>query len=334
MTSPKTVPQPRTLLGTMKAAAIDRFGPPEVLTLHTLPIPQPGPTEVLIALYGAGVGVWDAELRAGTYTTGKERFPLVLGTDGAGIVAARGARVRRFDIDDRVWAYEFANPKGGFYAEFVAVKAEHVGPAPQTLTLLEAGASAVTGLTALQGIDDHLEVREEETVLIFGATGAVGTLAVQFAKLRGARVIGTATGRDAVHTVTDLGADGTIDGRSNEAVEQLRALAPEGLDAVLALAGGETLERCLDLLRDGGRVAYPNGVEPEPRRRQKVRLAAYDAVAGPREFAKLERAVEESQLRVVIAGVYPLERAAEAHERVEHGHVIGRLAIRIRDNGR
>jgi NADPH:quinone reductase len=334
MTSPKTVPQPRTLLGTMKAAAIDRFGPPEVLTLHTLPIPQPGPTEVLIALYGAGVGVWDAELRAGTYTTGKERFPLVLGTDGAGIVAARGARVRRFDIDDRVWAYEFSNPKGGFYAEFVAVKAEHVGPAPQTLTLLEAGASAVTGLTALQGIDDHLEVREEETVLIFGATGAVGTLAVQFAKLRGARVIGTATGRDAVHTVTDLGADGTIDGRSNEAVEQLRALAPEGLDAVLALAGGETLERCLDLLRDGGRVAYPNGVEPEPRRRQKVRLAAYDAVAGPREFAKLERAVEESQLRVVIAGVYPLERAAEAHERVEHGHVIGRLAIRIRDNGR
>jgi NADPH:quinone reductase len=334
MTSPRTAAEPRALLGTMKAAAIDRFGPPEVLTLHTLPIPQPGPGEVLIALHGAGVGEWDAELRAGEYVTGKERFPLVPGTDGAGIVAARGSRVRRFDVDDRVWAYEFANPKGGFYAEFVAVNAEHVGPAPQSLTLLEAGASAVTGLTALQGIDDHLEVRHGETVLIFGATGAVGTLAVQFAKLRGARVIGTATGRDAVHVVTELGADGTIDGHSKDAAEQLRALAPKGLDAVLALAGGETLEQCLDLLRAGGRVAYPHGVEPEPRRRQKIRIAAYDAVAGLREFAKLERAVEESELHVVIAGVYPLERAAEAHERVEHGHVIGRLAIRIRDNGR
>jgi NADPH:quinone reductase len=334
MTSPRTAPEPRTLLGTMKAAAIDRFGPPEVLTLHTLPVPQPGPGEVLIALQGAGVGKWDAEIRAGTYTTGKARFPLVLGTDGAGIVAAKGARVRRFDVDDRVWAYEFTNPKGGFYAEFVAVKAEHVGHAPQSLTLLEAGASAVTGLTALQGIDEHLELREAETVLIFGAPGAVGTLALQFAKLRGARVIGTATGRDAVHVVTDLGADGTIDGRHDQAAEQLRALAPQGLDAVLALAGGENLERCLDQVRPGGRVAYPNGVEPEPKRRQKVRLVAYDAVAGPREFAKLNEAVEESELRVVIGGVYPLERAAEAHDRVERGHVIGRLALRIRDNGR
>jgi NADPH2:quinone reductase len=199
---------------------------------------------------------------------------------------------------------------------------------------LEAGASAVTGLTALQGIDDHLEVREGETVLVFGATGAVGTLAVQFAKLRGARVIGTATGRGAAHLVTDLGADGTIDGRSHEVGEQLRALAPQGLDAVLALAGGENLEHCLELVRPGGRLAYPNGVEPEPKRRQKIRIVAYDAVAGPREFAKLERAVEESELHVVIAGVYPLERAAEAHERVERGHVIGRLALRIREDGR
>ena len=334
MTSPRTAPAPRTVLGTMKAAAIDRFGPPDVLTLHTLPIPQAGPGEVLIGLHGAGVGVWDAEMRAGNYATGKERFPLVLGTDGAGIVAARGARVRRFDVDDRVWAYEFASPKGGFYAEFVAVKAEHVAPAPRRLSLLEAGASAVTGLTALQGIDDHLAVREEETVLVFGATGAVGTLAVQFAKLRGARVIGTATGRDAVHMVTDLGADGTIDGRSNQAAEQLRALAPRGVDAVLALAGGDNLERCLDLVRPGGRVAYPDGVEPKPKGRAKVRSIGYDAVAGPREFAKLDEAVEESELRVVIGGVYPLERAAEAHERVERGHVIGRLALRIHDTGR
>ena len=334
MTSPGTAQQSRTVLGTMKAAAIDRFGPPEVLTLHTLPIPQPGPGEVLIALHAAGVGVWDAEVRAGKYPSGKARFPLVLGTDGAGIVAAKGSRVRRFDIDDRVWAYEFANPKGGFYAECVAVTAEHVGAVPPRLDWLEAGAGAVTGLTALQGIDNHLEVRAEETILIYGATGAVGTLAIQFAKLRGAQVIGTATGAEAVQLVTDLGADGAIDGHSTDAAEELRALTPEGLDAVLALAGGETLEHCLDLVRPGGRVAYPNGAEPEPKRRPKIRLAAYDAVAGPGEFGQLAQAVEAAQLRVVVGGVYPLERAAEAHERVERGHVLGRLALLIRSGTR
>ena len=132
--------------------------------------------------------------------------------------------------------------------------------------------------------------------------------------------------------VTDLGY-GTIDGRSSQAAEQLRALAPQGVDAVLALAGGDNLERCLELVQPSGRVAYPNGVEPEPKRRAKVRSVAYDAVAGPREFAKLDAAVEESELRVVIGGVYPLERAAETHQRVERGHVIGRLALRIRDTG-
>ena len=95
MTTPKTVePRARTIPPTMKAAAIDRFGPPEVLTLHTLPTPKPGSGEVLIAMHAAGVGVWDAEIRKGSYTSGRERFPRVLGADGAGVVVDRGARVR------------------------------------------------------------------------------------------------------------------------------------------------------------------------------------------------------------------------------------------------
>jgi NADPH2:quinone reductase len=331
MTSPRTAPDNRSLVGTMKSAAIDRFGPPEVLTVHRLPIPKAGPDEVLIALHSAGVGGWDAEMRKGTERTGKERFPLVLGTDGAGLVAAKGERVNRFEVDDRVWAYQFANRKGGFYAEFVAVNAEHVAPIPPHLDLMEAGAATVTGLTALQGIDGHLEVAQGETILIFGATGAVGTLAVQFAKLRGARVIGTATGPDAIELITDLGADDTIDARSDAAAERLQEVAPEGIDGVLALAGGEALERCLKLVRAGGRVAYPNGIEPEPSRRRGVRLVAYDAVAGPSEFTELARAVGEAHLRVVIAGIHPLDRAAEAHRRVEQGHVLGRVALQIRD---
>src|SRR5579885_625247 len=116
VTRPEKVPEKKT----MKAAAIDRFGPPSVLTLHELPVPEPGPGEVLVALSSAGVGVWDADIRKGWWPQGRPKFPLVLGSDGAGVVAGRGASVRRFREGDRVWAYEFINSKGGFYAEYVA----------------------------------------------------------------------------------------------------------------------------------------------------------------------------------------------------------------------
>src|SRR5437868_4989804 len=153
---------------TMKAAAIDKFGPPSVLKLHTLPVPKPGPREVLIALHSAGVGVWDASVRDGSWRPyGRPKFPLVPGTDGAGIVVAQGERVRRFAMGDRVYAVSYA---GGFYAEFAAVDTDNVARVPSRLDLLSAGAAPVPGLTALQGVDDHLRVRPGETVLIFGAT--------------------------------------------------------------------------------------------------------------------------------------------------------------------
>ncbi len=318
----------------MKAAAIDRFGPPKVLTLHNLSVPKPGPHDLLIALHAAGVGVWDAKLRDGSWWPGgRPKFPLVLGTDGAGIVVARGARVRRFSIGDRAWATSTSR-KGGCYAECVAVNARHVGHVPRRLDLLHAAAAAATGLTALQGVDDLLRVRPRETLLIFGASGAVGTLAIQFAKRRRARVLATVRGRRAAALVRRLGADAVIDIRDRNASERLRELAPDGIDAALALAGGDALERCLTLVRAGGRVAYPNGVEPEPRRRSKVHLLVYDAVAGPREFARLERAVAEARLRVPIAAAYPLAQAAKAHARLERGHVLGRIVLRIRRRSR
>jgi NADPH:quinone reductase-like Zn-dependent oxidoreductase len=314
----------------MRAAAIDDFGPPSSLTLHNLPVPKPGPREVLIEVHAAGVGIWDAGIRDGTWAEGKERFPLVLGADGAGVVVERGERVRSLRVGDSVWAYQYENPKGGFYAEYAAVAADHAAQKPKHLDMLHAGAGAVTSLTAQQGIDDHLKVKPDETVLVFGASGAVGTLAVQFAKLRQTRVIGIVPGEDAARLVRKLGADEAIDSRSKDFAEELRGFAPDGVDAVLALAGGEALEQCVALVSAGGRVAYPNGVEPEPQRRPKVRFVSYDAEAGPRQFARLERAVEEAGLQVPIAAIFPLEEAAKAHERIERGHVLGRIVLQIR----
>jgi NADPH:quinone reductase len=327
----KAAVRPLTIPATMHAAAIDRFGKPGVISLRTLPAPQAGPNEVLIAMHATGVGVWDAEVREGIWQPfGRPKFPLVLGTDGAGIVAAKGARVRRFAVGDRVWAYDYANAKGGFYAEYVAVNTEHVGHVPPPLDLIDAGAAAVTSLTALQGIDEQLRLRQGETLLIFGAAGAVGTLAIQFAKRKRATVLAVVRGRDAVRLVRRLGADAAIDAKHSGAADQLRVLARGGFDAALAFAGGDLLEQCLDLIRPGGRVAYPNGVDPEPRRRRGIRVHAYDAGATPAEFERLAHAVVEAKLRVPIAAIYPLAQATEAHKRLEQGHLLGRIVLRVR----
>ena len=315
----------------MEAAAINKFGPPLVLTVRTVPVPRPGPREVLIAVHAAGVGIWDAKIRDGTWAEDDVSFPLVLGTDGAGVIAELGDRVRRFRLGDRVWAYAYDRPKGGFYAEFVTVDMDQVGKLPARLTMLQGGAAAVTGLTALQGIDDHLRIRKGETVLIFGASGAVGTLAVEFAACyRGARVIAIASGSDARKLLEKLGAEAIIDGRRRDALDRIKDAAPDGLDAILALAGSRLLDSCVGLLGSGGRVAYPNGVEPEPRRRARVRRIGYDASATPRAFAQLGRAVEATQLVVPIAATFPLGQASKSHVRVERGHVVGRIVLRIR----
>ena len=314
----------------MQAAAIDRVGGPEVLTLHELPVPRLDDDEVLIELDTAGVGSWDAEMRDGWYPEGKPEFPLVLGTDGSGKVAAMGSHVRRFKIGEAVYAYSFLNAKGGFYAQFVAVAAEKVAPIPKGLTMREAGAIPTTGLTALQGIDDALQVKRGELVAIVGASGGVGTLALQFAKLREARVLGVASGADGVQLARKLGADVAVDGRSGDLAEALESFAPEGLDAVLALAGGEALARVVELVKNGGRAAYPNGVEPAPKERAGIRVTSYDAVADAPEFQRLAQAVEAVKLQAPIAATFPLANAPEAHKRLAQGHVLGKIVLEIR----
>jgi NADPH:quinone reductase-like Zn-dependent oxidoreductase len=315
----------------MNTAAVDRFGPPAAIRMHRMAVPQPGPDEILIRVETAGIGSWDASIRDGTWRRpGRPAFPLVLGTDGAGIVVAKGARARGVRIGDHVYAYEFGNPKGGFYAEYATVKANHAARVPPGLPPLQAGAAAPTALTALQGVVGVLRLRKGETVLVFGASGAVGSLAVQFAKHRGARVLATASGRSAAALVRSLGADAVIDARRDDAADRLWKLAPRGIDAALAFAGGDSLERCLDLMRPGGRVAFPNGVEPgPPRRRCALRLASYDLVVSPRCFARLARCIAATPIRIPIAEVFSLADAARAHRRLAKGGIHGRMVFRI-----
>jgi len=321
---------PVSLPATMRAAAIDRKGGPEVLTLHELPVPKPGPDEVLIALDTAGVGPWDIDVRERLDYWKTQSFPVVLGVDGAGTIAAVGSEVRGFKVGDPVYSYVWNNAQGGFYAEYVAVPAKAVGHVPAGISLKDAGAMAVSALTALQGIDDALHIRSGETLIIHGASGAVGSLALQFAKLRGAKVLATASGEDGIAFVKRLSASAAVDGRHGDLRAAARELAPGGVDAVLALAGGEALEACIDALKPGGRVAFPSGVRPEPQARAGLPVVKYDALTGPQEYQRLNAAVQAAKLEVPIAAEFPLSEAAQAQQRMAAGHVLGKIVLRIR----
>ena len=264
----------------MRAIALERFGGVETLVLRTIPVPTIGPDEVLIRVEVAGVGEWDPFEREGGYAEmlGIEpRFPYVLGSEGAGTIAAVGERVDRFQKGDRVYALGFLNPKGGFYADYAAVAADLVSLLPGRLTVEQAGVMGGVGITALRGLDDTLKVKPGESAIIFGASGGIGHIAVQLARQMGARVFAIASGDDGVALVERLGADSVVDGRKGDVLAAARAFAPEGFDAALLTAGGETADQALSAVREGGRAAYPNGVQPALQEREGLRLSSYKA---------------------------------------------------------
>jgi NADPH:quinone reductase-like Zn-dependent oxidoreductase len=314
----------------MQAAAIDRFGDIETIRLQTLPVPDIGPDEVLIRVEAAGVGVWDAFEREGGFAQmfGTEpKFPYVLGSDGAGTIAAVGEQIERFKEGDRVYALALVNAKGGFYAEYVALKADNVWPVPKELPIEQAGAMASDALTALQGLDDMLGLKQGESLMIFGASGGIGHLAVQLAKRMGARVLAIASGDDGVGFVRRLGADSVLDGHKGNVVAAALEFAPHGIDIALLTAGGEVADQTLAAVRDGGRVAHPNGVMPSPKARPELRLQTYDVMPNARLFKKLNQLIESGPFEVHVARVFSLEQAAEAHRALDQ-HYLGKLALR------
>jgi NADPH:quinone reductase-like Zn-dependent oxidoreductase len=308
----------------MKAAAIDRYGGPEVLHTETLPVPQLGPSQILIRVDSAGIGVWDPAVRTGEFELGGG-FPKVIGNDGAGEVVAVGHEVKRFRVGDRVYAYSM---RGGFYAEYVALKEDEIAPIPQGLDVEEAGALGADGVTALRGLEDQLRLKQGQRLMVYGASGGIGHIAVQLAKRMGARVLAVASGADGVELVRQLGADAAVDGKKDDVAQAVRSFAPGGLDAALVLVHGKSLDPVLTSVRKGGCVAYPNGVEPAPRAPAGVKLLAYDGVPSTDAFDELNRLIAAGPFHVELGRVYRLEDAAEAHREIKQHH-LGKLAFRI-----
>jgi NADPH:quinone reductase-like Zn-dependent oxidoreductase len=304
----------------MRAIAIEGFGGRERLKLMDLPTPEPGQDDVLVRVRAAGIGPWDTKTREGLL--GERSFPHVLGFEGSGIVENAGENVADLHEGDEVYVYS-----GGCYAEYVAAPANKAARKPASLSFEEAAGVPVAGSTAYQGIVEEIGLKEGETVLVTGAAGGVGTMALQIAASLGARVLGTASPPNHDY-LRSLGVTEAID-YHGDWVAAARTIAPDGVDAVFDCVRGETFRRSFEAVRDGGRVVtiVAFGEEVEPGR--GITHHAFSARAERRKLEKLSEMFDAGKLRVEIEEVLPLEEAAKAHERVEAGHTRGKIVLEV-----
>lgn len=317
----------RELPNEMKAAAIDRFGPPANIHTEVLPVPRLGAREVLVEVAVAGVGVWDPDLIDGSFQVRTPRFPQVFGSEGAGTVKAIGKGVKRFAVGDRVYGWGLTSPKGGFFAEYAVIPERDLAQIPGGLSFEEAGALAVSGITALEGLE-KLELEPGDDVMILGASGGVGHVAVQLAKRLGLRVFAVASKDSGVALVQRLGADAVVDGH-RKFLRAARTFAPDGFAGAIVFTGGDGWKDVLELVERGGRVAWPNGVEPAPKVPRGVKRVVYDGDDSPDAFERLNALVARGPFHVEISKSYPLDQVAQALEDVQRHHV-GKLEIQIR----
>ncbi|MEH1824418.1 MAG: NADP-dependent oxidoreductase [Nostoc sp.] len=309
----------------MKAMAVHKFGGSDKLTLHTLAVPTVDTGEVLIRVEVAGVGVWDVMEREGELVYNEVHFPRVLGGECAGTITAVGDGVERFAVGDRVYAQSFMNDKGGSYAEYVVVSEKTVAPIPDGLDMLMAGGLPIAGLTALSNLKALL-TGDGTKLILWGASGGVGHVALQLAKRMGASVFAIASGADGVELVKQLGADEAVDGHGDDVGQRARAFAPDGFDAALVLVGSDNVQSTLSLVRQGGIIAFPNGIMPEPKAPDGVKLKK--ANADPMLFDQLNRLIGIDQFQVHIAQTFPLEAAAQAQSAMKQ-HYLGKIVLRV-----
>lgn len=314
----------------MNAVVLDRFGGVDELSSRRIPLPNVGDDDVLIRVAFAGVASWDALEREGGYDGAfgvASTFPYVLGWDAAGTVAAVGRNVTRFDVGERVYASTMPVKRGGFYAEYGVVEAEFVARTPDRLPAEQAGAMPWDALTALSGLD-LLGLRPGGTLMVFGASGGVGHMAVQLARHSGIRVLAVASGDDGVALTRRLGADDVVNGRKDDVLAAALEFAPGGLDAALVTAGGETAERSLRAVKNSGRIAWPNGVMPVPVTPPSAMVSYYDADISRAGTDRLNAIIEASSFEVHVARTFPFKRIQDAH-RALNDHYVGKLALQV-----
>lgn len=294
----------------MPAWQIHELGPPEVMTLERVPRPDPGPGEVLVRVAAAGVGEWDAWIRAGKSAL-PQPLPLTLGSDLSGEVAAVGPDVSEVSAGDQV--YGVTNPRFvGAYAEYALARAAMIANKPASLTFIEAASVPVIAVTAQEALFDRAKLRAGQTVVIHGAAGNVGAYAVQLARRAGLRIVATAGAKDASF-VRQLGAERVIDYTAQRFEDEIR-----DADAVIDLVGSDTQTRSFQVLRRGGKlISAVSAPDPQLAERYGVEASFFLVDVSTPRLTQIASLFESGELRARVGVVLPLADAREAHRMLE-----------------
>jgi len=319
----------------VKAIRVKEFGGPEVLQLEEVPTPQPGPGEVLVRIHAAGVNPVETYIRAGTYARLPE-LPYTPGNDGAGMVEQVGPDVTGLKAGDRVYT---AGSLSGTYAEFALCKKEQVHPLPANVSFAQGAAMGTPYATAYRGLLQRAAAKPGETVLVHGASGGVGTAAVQLARAHGLRVFGTAGSDEGFKLVREQGAHEVFDHRAPDHFEQIKkATGGHGVDVIVEMLANVNLGKDLTILAKAGRVVIigsrgPVQINPRDTMQRDADVRGMILPnTPPAQMASIHAALvaglEDGTLRPVIAKEFPLAQAAQAHQAVMELGALGKIVLK------
>lgn len=305
----------------MKAVVYERYGAPDVLQLREIAKPSIADDQILVKVHAASIQQTDINFRKGTPFLARVLAGLfkpknqILGCDYSGTVEATGKNVDEYSVGDEV--YGQLNKRTGTHAEYISVTTKEVSPKPKNLTFVEAASVGVAGTIALQCLRDHGEIRQGQKVLVNGASGGIGTFAVQIAKSYGTEVTGVCSTAN-VEMVKSIGADHVIDytkedftARVNE-YDIIFALTSKGIYVTTEFGPGIILQMKMN--------SNPNG----------KRMVGMLLNVDPQDLVVLTELIEAGKIRAVIDRTYPLEEIADAHRYVEKGHAKGKVIMKIR----
>lgn len=310
-----------TTTETMKAIQIHEFGGPEVLKLDTITRPEPGAHQVLVRVHAAGVNPVDWKIREGKF--GEIPFPAIMGNDFSGEIEALGPDVTEFRVGESVFGS--VADESGSYAEYCLAPTSQIIEKPSSLDHIQAAAVPVTAMTAWQALFDEAKLRRGQKVLIHAAAGGVGNFAVQFAKWKGAYVIGTASA-DSADLVRKLGAHEVIDYRNTRFEDVV-----QNADVVFDTIGGETQERSWKVLNRGGvlvSIVQPPSAETAAARGVRGIFMREDAKRND-ELIQIAKLLASGQIKINVETVLPLSEARKAQELSQSGHAHGKIVLTI-----
>lgn len=303
---------------TMKAIVVHQFGGPEMLKYEDAPRPEPKANEILVRVIAAGVNPVDTYVRAGKF--GKAVPPVIPGRDVAGIVEQVGPGVTAFKKGDAIYGYSV----DGGYAEYTVVAEKNAASKPASLTFVEAAGVPVGGGTAWRALVDTAHVGPGQTVLVQGGSGGVGSFAIQIAKVRGARVIATASTANQ-DLLKQLGADVAID-YTKQKFEDVA----KDVDVVLETVGRETMDRSYPVVKKGGYLISIVG-PPDAAKAQQYGIQAPPLASSASPLLELNKLFDAKKLKVIVSEVLPLNDAVRAHEQVATHHTRGKIVLKVAD---